>query len=266
MNDCHDIRAPPRKRWTTYNPINVVPVVQNTKERHSMSTVALNERNANMQQKQNDNEAQIRPIPATKIANLKRKMKGAHRRVLRCSKEIEQMRADIRRKYFIKRDDNGLNEEHIPISSAEITGLRLNRRETERELAQAKGDYYSAERAYRSATSHNSLWSKKATRRVWKDNRTRREAGKLMRITIEILKKHGANGGAKDVAELRALALAGDVKGFRKAFDEKVSMWAPDHFDTISGVSTVKTEIIRELMEQFKSEQISLETPASLTA
>lgn len=230
-----------------------------------MNTV-INERNANTQQKQNDNDAQIRPIPATKIANLKRKMKGAHSRVLRCSKEMQNLRDDINRKYFIRKAEDGSNEQHIPISSSEIGGLREKRTMIEGELAKAKGDFFVADKEYRSATSHNVAWRKKANRRVWKVNRTRREARKLMRITIEILKGHGANGGAKDVAELRALALAGDVKGFRKVFDEKVSVWAPDHFDTISGVSTVKTEIIRELMEQFKSEQISLETPAGLTA
>ncbi len=82
-----------------------------------MNTV-INERNANTQQKQLDKDVQIRPIPATKIANLKRKMKGAHRQVIRFGKEIDQCGATSDEKYFIKKDENGLNEEHIPISPA----------------------------------------------------------------------------------------------------------------------------------------------------
>ncbi len=85
-----------------------------------------------------------------------------------------------------------------------------------------------------------------------------------MRITIEILKEHGANGGAKDVAELKSLAMAEDVTGFRKAFDEKVKTWAPEHYVTISGVSSVKTEILHEVMEQFKSDSASTGTITDL--
>lgn len=228
-----------------------------------MNTV-INERSASTQKKQIVNDSQIRPIPATKIANLKRKMKGAHRRVIRFSKEIEQIRDDISRKYFIRKAEDGSNEQHIPISNAEISGLRLKRSMVEGDLAEAKGDLYVAEQAYRNATAHNSTWKMKANRKVRKDNRTRREAGKLMQKTLGILEEHGSNGGAKDVAELKTLALAGDVTGFRKAFDEKVRGWAPEHYVTISGVSTVKTEILHEVMEQFKSDSNSSGTITDL--
>ena len=229
-----------------------------------MSTEALNQRNGGTRQKQTENDAPIRPIPATKIANLKRKMKGAHRRVLRFGKEIEQIRDDISRKYFIRKDEDGNNEQHIPISTAEIGGLRLKRNMVEGDLAEAKGDLYVAEQAYKNATAHNSTWKMKANRKIRKDNRTRREAGKLMQKTLGILEEHGSNGGAKDVAELKSLAMTGDVTGFRKAFDEKVKEWAPEHYVTISGVSTVKTEILHEVMEQFKSDSASTGTITDL--
>lgn len=219
-----------------------------------MSKDSLSQRNVNTQQKQIDNDAPIRPIPATKIANLKRKMKGAHRRVIRFGKEIEKMRGDISRKYFIKKDDDGLNEEHIPISPSEIVGLRDKRIMVEGELAEAKGELYVAEQAYRAATTRNLTLRRKANSKIRKANRTRREAGKLMRKTLGILQDHGANGGAKDVAELKSLAKTGDISGFRKVFDEKVREWAPEHYVTISGVSTVKTEILKEVMEQFKTD------------
>lgn len=218
-----------------------------------MNTVSK-ERNPNTQQKQNDNEAPIRPIPATKIANLKRKMKGAHRRVIRFSKEIEQMRADISRKYFIKKDDNGENEEHIPISPAEIRGLRLKRTMVEGELAEARGELFVAEQAYRTATSHNSTWRRKANIKIRKANQTRREAGKLMKKTLGILQEHGANGGAQKIEALKSLARTGDIKGFRNLFNDEVQVLDPAHYVTVSGVSTVKTEIIRDLMDLFRSE------------
>ena len=131
-------------------------------------------------------------------------------------------------------------------------------------MAEAQGELFVAEQAYRTATSHNSTWRRKANSKIRKANRTRREAGKLIRKTLEILKEHGANGGAKDVAELKSLAMADDVTGFRKAFDGKVKVWAPEHYVTISGVSTVKTEILHEVMEQFKSDSGSTGTISDL--
>jgi hypothetical protein len=216
------------------------------------------------QQQSKGKEETIRLIPAMKIANLKRKMDGAETRVHRLENELVDIRAIIRRKYVEKDQKDSERKLHIELTPAQIEGFRLQRTMIEGRLAEARGELRDVVIEYRVAVQQNLLRNRKVNSDIRLRNKTVREAGKLKRKTVEILKKHGANGGAKDVAELKSMALVGDVKGFRKAFDEKVQVWDQEHYATVSGVSTVKTEIIRELMEQFKSEPISTGTITDL--
>jgi len=213
--------------------------------------------------KETGNEGK-RPVPATKIANLKRKMDGAERRVHRLETELVEIRSIIRRKYLVIAGGDGAPDQQDQLGAAQIAGYRLKRTEVEGQLIEAQGDYVIARRAYEEAVKRNTVLSRRQNHEMRKQNRAVREAKKLLRDTKSLLEKHGSNGGEKDVVELKSLAKAGDITGFRKVFDEKVRVWDEEHYATVSGVSTVKTEIIRELMEQFKSDSGSSGTITDL--
>jgi hypothetical protein len=224
---------------------------------------STNPTNATANNRQNG-EVNLRAVPAMKIANLKRKMDGAETRVHRLENELVDVRAIIRRKYVEKEQKDSESKLHIELSPAQIEGFRLQRTIIEGRLAEARGELRDVVVEYREAVRQNLLRNRKLNSETRTRNKTVREAGKLKRKTIEILKQHGANGGAKDVAELKALAETGDIKNFRRVFDEKVKDWAPEHYITISGVSMVKTEIVHELMEQLTSEPVSTGTITDL--
>ena len=221
-----------------------------------MTTNEANHSGSNQQQSMGKEET-IRLIPAMKIANLKRKMDGAETRVHRLENELVDVRAIIRRKYVVKDQKDSESKLHIELSPAQIEGFRLQRTIIEGRLAEARGELSEAVREYREAVRQNLLRSRKTNSDIRQRNRTVREASKLLRKTVEILKEKGSNGGSKEMAALRSLAQTGDIRGFRMLFDEKVKDWAPEHYVTISGVSTVKTEILHELMEQLKPEPTS---------
>jgi hypothetical protein len=200
----------------------------------------------------NQDEKSYRLIPATTVAELKRTMDGAETRKLRLKAERDACRAIISRKYADKFDDKKKNViGQIKLNPAQLYGLKLKRMQLEKDLATAKGDFYRAQKAYRSAVSKNMQVERKTVKLIRTDNRLRRESKKLLKKTGEILEQHGSNGGANEMDVLTSLALEGDVKGFRLAFDEAVARFDLSHFTLISGVSDVKTEIIHGMMDQL---------------
>ena len=86
---------------------------------------------------------------------------------------------------------------------------------------------------------------------ILEENRLVRESKKLLKETKEIFRDHGSNGGAKELSVLTSLALGGDVKGFRTAFDEMLEKFDLSHYTLISGVCNVKTEIIHGVMDEL---------------
>jgi hypothetical protein len=192
-----------------------------------------------------------RLVQPMKIAQLKRAMDGAEQRMLRLETELVECRAIIRRKYTDVLDDKEEIVGRNQLSPEQVFGFKLKRTQTEKELALAKRDYFRNRKAYRHAVTNNFQVERKAVKLIHDENRIMRESKKLLRVTSEIIKKHGSNGGAKEMSVLISLALEGDVKAFRSAFDETMEQFDPSHYTLISGVNNVKTEIIHGVMEEL---------------
>lgn len=196
----------------------------------------------------------LRRIPARRVAALRRRMDGAEKRKIRLETELTECRATIRRKYTERTDKHGDLIEQVPLTAPHVAGLRLKRIGIERELAVAKGDYLISKREYRKAVQHNIEVGRKSVKFVREENRIRREANKLLRRTRVALEKHSAHGGAEEMKRLQEIAASGEVKEFRRAFDDLLHRLDPDHHNTISWVSQVKTEIVHALMEHLAEE------------
>ncbi|MCX6133025.1 MAG: hypothetical protein NTU47_04335 [Ignavibacteriales bacterium] len=200
-----------------------------------------------------DKTVVVRSIPARKVAQLKLAMDGAERRMLRLKTELLECRAIIRRKYVERQDSKGNATTQLQLNPAQVEGYRLKRTGIEEQLAIASGDYLQWKRAYRKAVEQNIQVARKSVKMVREENRLRRDARALLRKTKAILEKEGRNGGALELDLLTTLAVNDDVKGFRSAFDEFVEKFDPSHYVTISGISSVKTEIIHALMDEFSA-------------
>jgi len=212
----------------------------------------------------NNNVVKLRRIPTRKIAQLKRKMDGAEKRMTRLESELSDTRAIIRRKYSELKDEKGKVVGHKQLSPAQIKAYRLMRSQIDQALAIAKGDYFEARRAYEEAAGRNIAAVLKTTSEVKRENKTRREAKALLKKTKAILKEKGKNGGAKKLQLLTTLALADNIEGFRETFDESMEEFDPSHYITISGVSSVKTEIIHDIMDEM-AEEAKKQSDGSLT-
>ena len=193
----------------------------------------------------------VRRIPARKVAQLKWAMDGAEKRMLRLKTELLECRAIMRRKYIERQDAKGNATTQLQLNPAQIEGYRLKRTGIEEQLAIASGDYLQWKRAYRKAVEQNIQVARKSVKMVREENRVRRDAKALLRKTKAILEKKGKNGGARELELLTTLAVNDDVKGFRSAFDDCVEKFDPSHYVIISGLSSVKTEIIHALMDEF---------------
>lgn len=212
----------------------------------------------------NNNVVKLRRIPTRKIALLKRKMDGAEKRMIRLESELAETRAIIHRKYTELKDEKEKVVGHKQLSPAQIKSYRLKRSQIDQALAIAKGDYFEAKREFEEAAGRNIAAVSKTTSEVKRENKTRREAKALLKKTQGILKAKGKNGGAKKLQQLTAFALADNIEGFRKTFDESIEEFDPSHYVTISGVSSVKTEIIHEIMDEM-AEEARKQSGGSLT-
>jgi hypothetical protein len=221
-----------------------------------MSTVAKTEKAepTNGGNLNNRDEKTPRLFPATKVAQLKRTMDGAEKRMIRLQAELAETRAIIRRKYSDVLDGKGNVIGRDMLSSEHIYGLRLKRTQVEKDLALTKGDFLKARRAYRSAVSNNFQIERKSVQLIREENKIVRESKIILARTKHILREQGKNGGKQEYELLQALAYRDDIKAFRIAFDRVMLGYAPDHHKTLDGVSTVKTEVIHSIMEEMASE------------
>jgi hypothetical protein len=140
----------------------------------------------------NNNVVKLRRIPTRKIAQLKRKMDGAEKRMTRLESELSDTRAIIRRKYSELKDEKGKVVGHKQLSPAQIKAYRLMRSQIDQALAIAKGDYFEARRAYEEAAGRNIAAVLKTTSEVKRENKTRREAKALLK------RKRGRMAGRKN--------------------------------------------------------------------
>ena len=198
----------------------------------------------------NEVESSHRKIDPRKIGLMRRQMDGAEKRMLSLENRLKVCRSIIRRKIKDHKEKDG-KVTHVRLTPTQVRGCRLERIQIERDLAVAKGDYMMARRAYRDAVSRNFQVEMDAVKIINEENRIRREATKLMKITRSALELHGNNGGAAEYKRLMTLALDDDVMGFRKAFDEILRQLDGAHFEKISTISQVKTEIIHSIMDQM---------------
>ena len=131
----------------------------------------------------NSNNIGVRPrhIPARKIAERKRAMDGAEKRVIRLESELADARAIIARKYTERKDENGKVVGHTLLTPAQIKGIRLKRNQIDKDLAIAKGDYFQAKQAYEAGAGQNIEAVRNSANEVKKENKTRREAKALLK-------------------------------------------------------------------------------------
>lgn len=207
----------------------------------------------------------VRSVPAMKVAQMKRIMDGAEKRMLRLEAERDEVRAIIQRKYTDQYGDDGETVVGRNLLSPEhIFGFRLKRTEIETDLAVVKGDFLKARRTYRGAVKNNMLTARKSLKMVRMENKILRESKKLLNKTLVVLREHGSNGGAKEFNKLKKAADTGDVKAFRSTFDDVLKDFDPAHHVTISGLCTVKTEIIHSVMDQLADPTSSISTIGQL--
>jgi prolyl oligopeptidase PreP (S9A serine peptidase family) len=199
----------------------------------------------------NHEENSPRLISAKRVAQLKRTMDGAKRRKDRLKKELVVCRAIISRKYTDRLDEKGNVEGRNQLTSEQVFGFKLKRTQIEMDLAMSRRDYFVACKEYLSAVTVNLRSERMSLKAILHDNRIIIQSKKLLQVTVEILKKHGSNGGAIEVKQLTDLALSGDMKVFRNGFLETIKKFDPAHYVNISGVCTVETKIVHAMMDEL---------------
>jgi hypothetical protein len=198
----------------------------------------------------NDGKEQPKLINRSRIAKIRRQLKGAETRVERLKQELNDTRAVLKRGYIEKTNSKGVVTQ-IPLKPFERDTYRNKRVMIEQEFAVAQRDYLVADRAYKQAISNNFRTNRLKLKSAKKEIGIRRMSKKLLNKTLELVKKQANAGDGGKFRVLQSLAEASDVKGFRKAFDEFGPELNKELYYTVSGVNEVKTEILHELMEEL---------------
>jgi hypothetical protein len=200
----------------------------------------------------NGGQEKLKLIDRSKVAEIQRLLKGAGTRIERLERELNDIRSILKRGYAEKTGAKGAITQ-IPLKAFERETYRNKRVMIEQELALAKRDYLVSNRAYKKAISNNFRANKLKLKAAKKDNGIRRISKTLFKKMLNIIELQAKNGGKEKFNILKSLSDIGDVKGFRKAFDELGPELDNDLYITSSGVSEVKTEIIHGLMEELAS-------------
>jgi hypothetical protein len=210
-----------------------------------------NVKDSNNTQSKDDKE-KLKLINRSRIAEIRRQLKGAEKRTERLELELSEIRSILKRGYIEKTNKKGVVTQ-IPLKPFERDTYRNKRVIIEQQLALAKRDYLVSNRVYKQAINNNFRANKLKLNAAKKDNGIRRNTKKLFEQTLELVKQQATNGGESKFRVLQSLAEIGDVKGFRKAFDEIGPELNKELHITVSGVSEVKTEILHGLMDELAS-------------
>ena len=198
----------------------------------------------------NTNASKLKLVNSSRIADIRRKIQGAAKRIERLENELNNIRSILKRGYIEKTDSNN-DVSQITLKPFERDTYRNNRVMVEQQLALAKRDYLTFNRAYKQAITNNFRVNRVKLKTAKKDNGIRRNSKTLFKKMLNTIEHQAKNGGKEKFNILKNFAEIEDVKGFRKAFDEFGPELDNDFYITSSGVSEVKTEIIHGLMEEL---------------
>jgi hypothetical protein len=197
----------------------------------------------------------VRSVGAKRVADFKRKASGAKKRVTRLNAQLKEFRTTMRRKSSVRTDAEGKEIGRTLLGSEDLAGLKLKSTETEKELAVAKRDYLVAKREYMASVKKNQKIARQEAKDERAVNNTIRRKKRLEEKTQSIVKALAQTGNEADIRQLREFAAEDKAKDFRQLLDTVLQKADPEHYAVVSGVTNVKKQIVKAVMEQIKKDE-----------
>lgn len=212
-----------------------------------------------MQEKQNTAADQIRPISQKRLKQLEGDVRKTVETVNDLEAEILNYDNIISSKALtIPAKKEKEEPTTIPLTTAQVRGYRLKRRNAKLKLRKAKNDKKEAGIGYSKACSHNGEFiqeqSKRFTAKLQKESKARSEKDERKRKIVDIVSNLLKENDNRVLSLTEAVT---DGRSFRKEMDRLLSNVDPETFVTISGLSEVKTEIygdVRNLLREDDQE------------
>ena len=209
-----------------------------------------------MKRSKSTSDSSIRPISQKRFKQFEDAVRESVEEVDNLEREIQQYDEIISsKKLILPPDKKGAEPITVPLTTAQVRGYRLKRRNAKLKLRKAKKAKKEAGLEYSKACSHNGQYiqqqSKSFSAKLQKESKARTEKDERKRKIVDIvsnLLKENDN---------RVLSLTESVtdgRSFRKEMDRLLSVVDPETFATISGLSEVKTEIYSDVRNLLKED------------
>jgi len=215
-----------------------------------------------MQKKKKSSPDQIRPIAQKRFKLLEDGVRKTVETVNDLEREIVDYDNIISSKTLIipSKKEKELPTT-VPLTTAQIRGYRLKRRNAKLKLRQARNEKKDAGKEFSKACTHNGEFiqqqSKSFSTKLQKESKARTEKEERKRKIVDIVSNLLKENDNRVLTLTEAVT---DGRSFRKEMDKLLSNVDPETFATISGLSEVKTEIygdVRNLLKEDDQESNS---------
>lgn len=216
----------------------------------------------------NNKSGKRRRISEKVFNKIKAALKAAYEKVEQLITLVIQLETIITDKeVLVQPEKKGDEPTSRKLSTAEVNGYKLQRKQAKLDLKQAKKELKKAEDNYNKACKHNNACLADQDSRfnfqVAAEYKARREKDTRTNLVIEVVKGLQVNNDPRFVSLTAVLT---DTKQFRKEMDDILKSEDNETYVTISGLSQVKTSVYNKVKDQLLRDNNSDSAAAVVTA
>lgn len=216
----------------------------------------------------NNKSGKRRRISVKVFNNIKAALKAAYDKVEQLLTDIFHLEKIVTSKSItVQPDKKGEEPTSKKLSTAEVSGYKLQLKQAKLSLKQAKKELSKAEAKYKAAVKHNAACvadqSSKFNSNLAAEYKAKREKDTRTSVVIEVVKGLQINNDPRFVKLTDALK---DSNQFRKEMDVILKDQDNETYVTISGLSSVKRSVYNTVKDQLLRDNNSDSAAAAVTA
>lgn len=216
----------------------------------------------------NNKSDKRRRISSRVFNNIRAALKAAYEKVEQLLTDIFHLEKIVTSKSItVQPDKKGEEPTSKKLSSAEVSGYKLQLKQAKLSLKQAKKELSKAEARYKAAVKHNDACvaeqHSKFNSKLAAEYKAKREKDKCAGKVVEVVKGLQENNDPRFVSLTAVLT---DTKQFRKEMDDILKSEDNETYVTISGLSQVKTSVYNTVKDQLLRDNNSDSAAAVVTA
>lgn len=194
----------------------------------------------------------VRRLSNRQFATLRSRMNGAKKRIATFTKQRDDLKGIIRRRYLVLDTENAESSAVRRLSRAELKEYRARLADVKLLLERANADFRREKKQYEAEAQKRHEASKEGLQKQRDFNRASEKKDELRKVTMEALTHAAGNGGRQFVQDLQTQISSGDVEGAVKTLTSFMEQNAPKLFNDVIPSGIVFDRVVEKLLNEVE--------------